>query len=203
MGCWKRVANGRRAAGVLVGLALGLACASGPVPPEFRDEAIKTETVRIGAADVLTIRVWKNPELSVEAPVLPDGTISVPLAGTVSAQGLTTEELQDVLSQKLSEYITTPEVTVTGSQVNSQRVSVIGEVARPGLVEIGTDTRVVDAIANAGGFSAYANRGKIKLIRRREGRELSYLFDYDRFVRGHAPGTNVRLQPGDVVIVPD
>jgi polysaccharide biosynthesis/export protein len=195
--------NALRAVGVYLGLGLGLACALKPVPPEFRDEAIKAETFRIGAADLLVVRVWKNPELSVEAPVLPDGSVSVPLAGTVSAQGLTTDELEEVLKEKLAEYITAPEVTVTVSQVNSQRVSVVGEVTRPGLVAIGTDTRVVDAISSAGGFTPYANKGRVKVIRRHEGRELSYLFNYNRFVDGGAPGTNVRVQPGDVVIVPD
>jgi polysaccharide export outer membrane protein len=184
-------------------LGLGLACASAPVPAEFQDEAIKAETFRIGAADLLNVRVWKNPELSVEAPVLPDGTLSVPLVGAVSAQGLTTGELEDVIAQKLDEYITAPEVTVTVSQVKSQRVSMVGEVSKPGLVDVDKDTRVVDAISNAGGFTAFADRGKVKIIRRLEGREVSYIFNYDRFVRGSAPGTNVRVQPGDVVIVPD
>jgi polysaccharide export outer membrane protein len=184
-------------------LAFGAACATAPVPPEFQDEAVKAETFRVGAADILVVRVWKNPELSVEAPVLPDGTVSVPLAGSVSAQGLTTGELEDVLAQKLAEYITAPEVSVTVGQVNSQRVSMVGELAKPGLVPIGTDTRVVDAISFAGGFTPFANKGKVKIIRRLEGREVYYVFNYDRFVRGRATGTNVRVQPGDVVIVPD
>lgn len=190
----------RRAA---LALALGAGCAVAPVPPEFQDEAIRAEPFRIGAGDVLFIRVWKNPELSVEAPVLPDGTVSVPLAGAVSAQGLLTDELEDALAAKLAEYITAPEVSVTVGQVNSQRVSMVGELNRPGPVGIGTDTRVVDALSSAGGFTPFANRGRVKIIRRLEGREISYVFDYDAFVGGGAPGTNVRLQPGDVVIVPD
>ena len=76
------------------------------------------------------MRVWKNPELSVEAPVLPDGTLTVPLAGTVSARGLTAAELEDLLAGKLAEYITAPEVSVIVLQVNSKRVSVLGEVQR-------------------------------------------------------------------------
>lgn len=203
MSCWKSIGNAGRAAGVMMGFSLALGCATAPVPAEFRDEAIKAEVFRIGSADMLNVRVWKNPELSVEAPVLPDGTVSVPLAGAVHAQGLTTGELEDVVAQKLGEYITAPEVTVTVAQVNSHRVSMVGEVAKPGLLEIGTDTRVVDAISSASGFTVYANRSKVKVIRRLEGREVSYVFNYDRFVRGRAPGTNVRLQPGDVVIVSD
>jgi polysaccharide export outer membrane protein len=191
------------AAGLTAWLVLALACANAPVPPEFQDEAIKAEVFRIAPADVLIIRVWKNPELSVEAPVLPDGTISVPLASSVQVAGLTTAELEDVLAKKYEEYITAPEVSVTVSEVNSQRVSVVGEVVRQGWVSLYTDTRVVEAISSAGGFTAFADRRKVKIMRRLEGREIEYTFDYSSFVRGKAPGTNVRLQPGDVVVVSD
>jgi polysaccharide export outer membrane protein len=191
------------AAGLTAWLAVALACATGPVPAEFQDEAIKAEVFRIQAADILTIRVWKNPELSVEAPVLPDGTLSVPLAGAIPAAGLTTEELEDVLAAKYEEYIAAPAVSVTVAQVNSQRVSVVGEVIRQGWVNLYTDTRVVEALSTAGGFTPFANRRKVKIIRRLEGREIDYTFNYEAFVRGDAPGTNVRLQPGDTVIVSD
>jgi polysaccharide biosynthesis/export protein len=191
------------AAGLTAWLALALACASGPVPTEFQDEAIKAEVFRIQAADVLVIHVWKNPELSVEAPVLPDGTISVPLAGAIPAAGLTTGELEDALAHKYGEYITAPEVSVTVSEVNSQRVSVVGEVSRQGWINLYTDTRVVEAISSAGGFTAFANRRKVKIMRRLEGREIDYTFNYEAFIHGDAPGTNVRLQPGDIVLVSD
>jgi polysaccharide export outer membrane protein len=159
---------------------------------------------RIGAADELLIRVWKNPELSVEAPVLPDGSISVPLVGAVPAAGLTTEELEDALAEKFKEYITAPEVSVTVSHMNSQRVSVVGEVVRQGWVPLYTDTRVVEAISSAGGFTPFANRRKVKIMRRLEGgRAVEYTFNYQAFIHGDAPDTNVRLQPGDVVIVSD
>jgi polysaccharide export outer membrane protein len=191
------------AAGLTAWLAVALACATGPVPAEFQDEAIKAEVFRIQAADILTIRVWKNPELSVEAPVLPDGTLSVPLAGAIPAAGLTTEELEDVLAAKYEEYIAAPAVSVTVAQVNSQRVSVVGEVARQGWVNLYTDTRVVEALSTAGGFTPFANRRKVKIIRRLEGREVEYTFNYEAFISGDAPGTNVRVQPADVVIVSD
>jgi polysaccharide biosynthesis/export protein len=87
--------------------------------------------------------------------------------------------------------------------VNSQRVSVVGEVARQGWVNLYTDTRVVEALSTAGGFTPFANRRKIKIIRRLEGREIDYTFNYQAFIHGDAPGTNVRLQPGDTVIVSD
>lgn len=180
-----------------------LACATTPVPPEFLDEAIKQGVFRIQPADVLQIRVWRNPELSLEAPVLPDGTISLPLADVVTAAGLTTEELEEVLTERYEEYITAPEVSVTVAHVNSQRVSMVGEVARQGWVQLDTETRIVDAISMAGGFTAFANRRKVKIMRHVDGRDVHYTFNYDAYVRGDAPGTNVRLQPGDVVYVSD
>jgi polysaccharide export outer membrane protein len=88
-------------------------------------------------------------------------------------------------------------------RVNSQRVSVVGEVNRNGLVDIGTDTRVVEAISYAGGFTAFANKKRVRIIRKTENGEVEMRFDYDRYVAGKAPGTNVRLQPGDVIVVPD
>jgi polysaccharide export outer membrane protein len=169
----------------------------------FQDEAIEQSEYRIAASDELAVRVWKNPELSVEGPVLPDGTFSVPLAGSVSAEGLTTDELEDLVAGKLDEYIAAPEVSVTVMKVNSKRVSVLGEVVRSGPQNVSVDTRVVDAIAMAGGFTPYANRGKVKVIRRNGGDEVEFRFDYDAFEAGRAPGTNVRLQPGDTVLVSD
>jgi polysaccharide export outer membrane protein len=195
----------------LAASALGLGCAPGPVPSEFRDEAVERSEYRIAPSDVLLVRVWKNPEASVEAPVLPDGTFTVPLAGVIAAEGLTTSQLEDVIAEQLSEYITAPEVSVVVQQVNSKRVSMVGEVARPGYVNVGLNTRVMEAISAVGGFSAFADRTRIKIIRPTEDGEKEYRFNYDAYVGAGwygwfgqgARGTNVRLQPGDVVVVPD
>jgi polysaccharide export outer membrane protein len=179
------------------------ACGPSKVPPAFEDSAVESSEYRIAPADMLSIRVWKNPELSVEAPVLPDGTLTVPLAGTVSARGLTAAELEDLLAGKLAEYITAPEVSAIVLQVNSKRVSVLGEVQRPGPQNIAVDARVVDALSSAGGFTTFANKRKVKVIRYTGEGEIEYRFNYNAFAAGNAPGTNVRLQPGDVIVVPD
>ncbi len=194
-----------------LGLGLALGCATKPVPPEFRDEAVEQSEYRVGAADLVLVRVWKSPEASVEAPVLPDGTLTVPLAGVIAAQGLTTAELEDAIAERLAEYITAPEVSVIVQQINSKRASVVGEVQRPGFVGVGANTRVVEALSNAGGFTAFADRTHVKIIRSTENGEKEFNFNYDAYVGAgwyglvgkKAPGTNVRLQPGDVVVVPD
>ena len=188
------------------GLVLALAwsaCQAPPVPPEFQQEAVEAEPYRIGASDVLLIRVWKNQEITVNAPVLPDGKISVPLAGEVVAVGLTTEELEDVISGHLEEYITAPEVSVVVMDVRSKRVSVLGEVARNGPVSLAPKARLVDALSQAGGFGPFANRKKVKLIRRTENGDVEFTFNYDAYVKGKAPGTNVVLRPDDIIVVPD
>lgn len=191
-------------AALVLSAALAAACTPQPVPPAFQEQTVEETEYRIAPADLLAVRVWKNPELSVDsAPVLPDGSYTVPLAGTVSAKGLTAAELEDVLSERLSEYIAAPEVSVIVIQVNSKRVSVVGEVNRNGPQMLAVNSRVVDAIAAAGGFTTYANRSKVKIIRQAPEGEVEYRFNYNAYQAGKAPGTNVRLQPGDIVVVPD
>jgi polysaccharide export outer membrane protein len=198
------VRSQRRSAALLAWLAAAWsACAPSPVPPAFQDDAVPEGEYRIAPADRLVVRVWKQPELSVECPVLPDGAITVPLAGTISATGLTTAELEDAISARLSEYVTAPAVSVIVQEVNSKRVSVIGEVNRNGMQTVAVDARIMDALSQAGGFTNFANRKKIKIIRRSSEGELEFRFDYDAYKAGRAPGTNVRLKPGDTIVVPD
>ncbi|MGI9431411.1 MAG: polysaccharide biosynthesis/export family protein [Myxococcota bacterium] len=181
-----------------------LACAGvSEVPPAFIDEGVEVTEYRIGAADVVSVSVWKNPELSTEVPVLPDGHISVPLVGRILADGLTTEELGDLISSELGEYVTAPDVTVVVRQVNSKRASMMGGVNRSGPVSLGVNTSVLDALAMAGGFSSFADKKRVKVIRGTPEGDEEFQFNYEAFVKGKAPGTNVRLHPGDIVVVPD
>lgn len=181
-----------------------LACAGvSEVPPAFIDSGIEESEYRIAPADVVSVSVWKNPELSTEVPVLPDGHISVPLVGRVLADGLSTEELGDLIASELGEYVTAPDVTVAVSQVNSKRVSVVGGVPRNGPVSLGVNTRILDALSMAGGFTAFADRKRVRVIRGTADGEQKFQFNYEAYVKGKAPGTNIRLNPGDIVVVPD
>ncbi len=159
----------------------------------------------IGVTDVLMINVWKNPELTVEAvPVRADGMISVPLINDVQAEGMTPEELKDVISRELTEYIGEPNVTVVVVQMNSRFVSVIGEVGQDTRVPLTRDLRVLEAIASAGGFGPFANKSDVRIVRRNaDGSELEFQFDYGDYIRGRAPGSNIVLQHGDTIVVPD
>jgi polysaccharide export outer membrane protein len=197
-----------RSTGLLLGLALGagaLGCAGRSLsPPPADPKPMERPTYLIGVTDVLRIVVWKNDELSVLVPVRPDGKISVPLLDDVQAEGLTPVELKEVITRELSEFVTAPDVAVIVTEMNSQFVSVVGEVGRNAQIPLTQDLRVLEAIAAVGGFSTFADKGDIRIVRRREdGSEAEFAFDYDAYIKGKAPGTNIVLQNGDTIIVHD
>jgi polysaccharide export outer membrane protein len=156
----------------------------------------------VGVQDVLQISVWKNEELSVVVPVRSDGKISVPLVDDVQAEGLQAMEIKEVLTRELSEFITAPDVTVVVLEMNSKYVNVIGEVLRSGQIPLVNDLRVLEAIAMMGGFALFANKGDVRIVRRQpDGSEVEFRFDYNAYIKGRAPGTNIVLRSGDTIIV--
>jgi polysaccharide export outer membrane protein len=193
----------KRCMGLVVGLALLGACAGPAPPPPPEPDILERDTFVIGHEDMLRISVWKNPELSVDVPVRPDGMISVPLLNDIQAAGLTPEELKELITGQLVEYVNNPDVTVVVTQVNSKRIYVIGAVARSGAQPLNQDMRVLDAISVAGGFVEFAQKGNIKILRRSGGEIVEYRFDYGAYLKGDAPGTNMLLRPGDTIVVPD
>jgi len=199
----------------LRGMGLGIAiaglfaagatgCASRTLSPPPPDPAPQEREYRIGVTDVLRIAVWRNEELSVEVPVRPDGKISVPLLDDVTAEGLTPPELKEVLTRELAEFITAPDVTVIVLQMNSRFVSVLGGAKQEARVPLTRDLRVLEAIAMVGGFDTFAQKGDVRIVRRSaDGTENEYRFDYDAYIKGNAPGTNIILQNGDTIIIPE
>ena len=185
----------------LVSFAFGCAGNGSPPPPE--PSPGERSVYVIGIPDLLKIVVWKNPELSVEVPVRSDGKISVPLVDDVQAEGLTAQELKEVLTEALSEYVTAPDVTVIVQQINSHTITVIGAVGRSGQIALVRQTRVVEAIAMMGGFNVWAKKDRVKILRDSDSGLTEYLFNYSAFAAGKAPGSNILLQPGDTVVVPD
>jgi polysaccharide export outer membrane protein len=157
------------------------------------------ETYRIGAEDVLQISVWKNETMSRSVPVRPDGKISLPLLNDVQAGGLTALELREILTKQLAAYMPNPEVSVIVTDVRSFKVSVIGEVARPGRYELKSWTTVLDVLALAGGFTQFASRSRI-LILQPDGKAMKRIpFNYNK-IGGEQE--NFYLRNGDVVVVP-
>ena len=156
----------------------------------------------IGNDDVLAINVWKEPDISRSIPVRSDGKISLPLAGEVQAAGLTPLRLEEDIASKLKNYISEPEVTVMVQQVNSQKFNILGQVIRPGSYVIANSPTVLDAIALAGGFRDFAKKKSIYVLRQGANGDARIPFNYKEVSQGKNMTQNVKLQPGDTVIVP-
>ena len=157
------------------------------------------EAYRIGPEDVLQISVWKNEALSRAATVRPDGMISLPLLNDVQASGLTALELREILTKRLAEYIPSPEVSVIVTEVRSLKVSVIGEVNRPGRFELKSWATVADALALAGGFTQFAARSRIVILHQDGATMKRIPFNYNKLA---GEQENFYLRNGDIVLVP-
>jgi|HubBroStandDraft_5_1064220.scaffolds.fasta_scaffold323491_1 polysaccharide export outer membrane protein len=157
----------------------------------------------IGPADVLAISVWKEPEISRTVPVRLDGKITLPLAGDLTASGLTTEELQAEIRNKLTPYLTNPEVTVIVQEAKSKKVNIVGKVSKPGAYDLAKPTTVLDAIAMAGGLGDFAKESKIYVLRTdTNGQPQRLHFNYKQVLKGKNPGQNIELQAHDTIVVP-
>lgn len=156
----------------------------------------------IGPQDVLDIAVWKEPDVSRVVPVRPDGRISLPLIHEVQAAGLSAQQLTDTVTEMLKKYVNDPQVTVIVSQINSQRVFVVGEVARAGAFPLLPGMNVLQALSSAGGFTAYANVKNIHILRLDKGKQLELSFNYREVVKDHKSEQNIQLEAGDTIVVP-
>lgn len=157
----------------------------------------------IGPEDVLDINVWKEPDITRTLPVRPDGKISLPLVGEIEASGLTASQLQQIIAQKLKDYIANPQVNVIVQEVKSRTFNIVGKVAKPGSFDLAKPTAVLDAIALAGGFQDFAKVSKIYVLRRMpDGTQKMLPFNYKLVIKGKQLDENVELQSGDTVVVP-
>ena len=160
--------------------------------------AVDPKAYMIGPEDVISIRVWREPENSGTFVVRPDGKISVPLVGEIQAAGLTPEKLSLNIAESLQKVMVHPEVTVGVEKVNSKKYYINGEVNRPGSYPLVIDTTVLEALVNAGGFRDFANTKKIVILRGTE----RIKFNYNQVTKGKNMDQNILLKPGDQIIVP-
>lgn len=192
----------RFVAGLLVISGLTAAAPAGAQAPRTDDanRSVPPETYRIGPEDMLQISVWKNETMSHAVPVRPDGKISLPLLNDVQAGGFTALELRDILTKKMAEYMPNPEVSVIVTDVRSYKVSVVGEVARPGRYDLKTWTTVLDVLAMAGGFTQFASRSRIVILQP-DGKGMKRIpFNYNKVVGGEQE--NFYVRNGDIIMVP-
>ena len=161
---------------------------------------------RIGREDVLDIAVWRDPDLSRVLPVRPDGFITMPMAGEVMAAGKTPAELEAELKQKLSPFVQEPRVNVIVREVNSSRVFVTGEVAHPGVYPLRGRVSLLQVIAQAGGFTDFADSDEIVVIRTGDKDKNEHIpvrySDLLKAADGSEEKYDVILRPGDTIVVP-
>jgi len=161
----------------------------------------------LGPEDVLEVMVWRNKDLSKEVVVRPDGLISIPLIGDVQASGLTADQLGRRIEERLQVFMETPRVSVHVKEVNSYILYVVGEVRNPGKYRLKSYASVLQAIALAGGFTPFASKNEIQVVRNSQnddGRlhEIHIPVRYDDLLSGDGELGNFVLRPGDIVVVP-
>jgi polysaccharide export outer membrane protein len=160
-------------------------------------------TYIIGDDDVLSINVWKEAEVSRTVPVRSDGKISLPLAGEVQASGQTPLQLEKLLAAKLQSFISEPEVTVIVTEIKSQKFNILGMVNKSGTFPLTSSLTVLDAVALAGGLRDFAKQKSIYVLRKNpDGGESRLPFNYKEVIKGKNMAQNIKLQPGDTIVVP-
>jgi polysaccharide export outer membrane protein len=157
---------------------------------------------KIGPQDVVRIDVWKEPDITRTIPVRPDGKISLPLLNDVQAAGLTALQLGNSIREGLTKYITSPQVTVTVTEINSRRVYLTGEVNRAGAIPLLPNMTVLQALSSGGGFTQFAKLKSIYVLRNEDGKQVKHPFNYKEVRNGKNQEQNILLLPGDVIVIP-
>ncbi len=160
--------------------------------------SVDPKNFSLGPEDVIFVRVWREPDLSGQIVIRPDGKITMPLIHDVDASGISPEALAARISDALSKYINSPQVLVQVLAVRSKRYLIDGEINRPGAYPLAVPTTVFEAITLAGGFRDFASKKNIVIVRGKE----RLKFNYNDVVKGKNLGQNVQLQNGDKIIVP-
>jgi polysaccharide biosynthesis/export protein len=168
--------------------------AAAVIPPTPKDYII-------GVEDVLSVVFWREKDLSADVIVRPDGKISLPMLNDIAAAGVTPEQLADTLQKAATKFVREPGATVIVKEIRSRKVFVIGQVTKPGTFPLTSDMNVLQIIAEAGGFLEDAKKDQVTIVRTENGQERRFRFNYDDVVRGKRSQQNLRLLPGDTVIV--
>ena len=168
----------------------------------FTNMVFAADTYKLKEGDSLQISVWGEDTLQKEVKVLPDGSISFPLAGRVEVVDATTAEVEKRLTEKLKTYLPDPQVTVVVSNVEGNRVYVLGKVVKPGSVLMTGPMTALQALSLAGGMDKFADLTGIKVLRNSPKGQVVMPVDYQALIRGQNLSTNVLLKEGDTILVP-
>ena len=156
----------------------------------------------IGPEDVLSVLFWREPDMSGEVTVRPDGKITLPLIGEIAAAGLKPDALREQLQAAGGRYLADANANVVVKQINSRKVFITGEVGKPGSYPLTSPHTVMQLIALAGGLSEYAQGDNITIMRPANGRTTVFKFNYKDVSKGKKLDQNIQLCPGDTVVVP-
>jgi polysaccharide export outer membrane protein len=182
--------------GILLGSAVVVFAQSTEQP---ESSVVDARPFTIGIEDQLRVVVWGEPDLSVTTKVRPDGKITIPLIQDIDVDGKTPEEIRLAIASRLSDFVRDPNVTVMVEQINSFRIYFIGEVNTKGAVQLYRPTRVLQAIAMAGGPTEFSSKN-ITLLREEYGFEKRIQIDYKKLLAGTGGQENIYLKPGDTLI---
>lgn len=164
--------------------------------------AMSDDRYLLNAGDHLSISVWNEDAMQRDVIVLPDGMISFPLAGELLAKGKTVTELQHAITNKLTEYLSNPVVTVSVTAVSGNRIHIMGKVSSPGPIIMSQNLDVMQALSLAGGLSPYAQEDDIIVVRRVNGKQIVIPIDYTVLKLGKRLNENIFLKSGDLIIIP-
>jgi polysaccharide export outer membrane protein len=169
-----------------------------PVRPMAVRTSVDNKSYTLGPADVIHVRVWREPDLSGVMEIRPDGQITMPVIKELKAGGLTPAQLEEQISKALSEYVKNPQVTVSVEAVRSKRYYLSGEINRPGAYPLASATTAFEALTLAGGFREFANKKNITIIRGTQ----RFRFNWNEVVKGKNLAQNIALENGDQIVVP-
>lgn len=171
--------------------------------PEVQKNRGVPDDYQIGAGDILQISVWKEPDASVPSVVVrPDGKVSMPLLKEIAIAGMTPTEVEQSIAEKLSRFITSADVTVMVTAINSKKVYIVGAARKEGPLPYTYRMTIMQAISEAGGLTDYAKRKKIYVLRTENGKQYHLSFNYNEVIKGEKMEQNVELLPGDSLIIP-
>jgi polysaccharide biosynthesis/export protein len=192
---------------VMIGLVSGCATKDLRVQ-EFRVGADTPDPAKppeefylIGAGDSLNINIWKEPTLSGNVKVRPDGYVTLPLINEVQVTGQTTGQLRKTLEDKYREFTTDPFVTIRVEGIASSEVFLVGQIGKPGAFPLSGNETLLQLLTRAGGLGVFADRSNIRVVRRDGSKITEYIVDYDAIIKGDLK-QDVILRPGDRIIVP-
>jgi len=189
------------AASLMLGGDSAVAQAQQPGAPSAKTAVAVPSDYVIGVEDVLSVIFWREKDLSADVVVRPDGKISLPMLNDVTAAGLTPEALATVVAKAGAKFVRDAGATVIVKEIRSRKIYIIGEVSKPGTFQLGSEMTVLQALGEAGGFIEGANKSDVAIVRNEGGKQVRFKFNYNDVVKGKNPAQNIRLLPGDTVIV--